>query len=185
MGTLYPSVRALHLNLVVATPPPPNAPVTFVRFLATHFLNLYTRSEAVGLQKAQSYQGDGNGYFEIQKQRPTTIGIALEDSPVGLLSWMYDKLVAWTDEYPWTDDEVCEWVSLYWFSRAGPAASVMIYHEAFKGEHVASASTFAPGTKVVSFLHGRPLEIKTLTRSSLLGAIVLPPRDVSHTESME
>ena len=68
----------------------------------------------------------------IQKTRPNTIGAALADSPVGLLAWIYDKLVSWTDDYQWTDQEICEWVSVYWFSRAGPAASVVIYHEANK-----------------------------------------------------
>lgn len=150
MGILYPqSLRALHLNLIVATPPPITSPIAFVHFLLIHLLNLYTPQEALGLQKAQSYQqGNGNGYFEIQKQRPNTIGVALADSPVGLLTWIYDKLVVWTDSYPWTDDEICEWVSLYWFSRAGPAASITIYHEAFKGELIANAGTFLPNTKV-------------------------------------
>lgn len=42
---------------------------------------------------------------------------------------MYEKLHGWTDDYPWTDDEVLQWVSIYAFSRAGPAASLRIYHE--------------------------------------------------------
>lgn len=148
---MYPqSLRAIHLNLIVSTPPPLKAPVSFIRFLATHLLSWYTPQEAIGLEKAQAYQqGDGNGYFEIQKQRPATIGFALADSPVALLAWIYDKLVAWTDDYPWTDSEVCEWVSLYWFSRAGPAASVIIYHEAFQGDVRASADRFTPGTTMV------------------------------------
>ncbi|KAJ7693068.1 Alpha/Beta hydrolase protein [Mycena rosella] len=40
-----------------------------------------------------------------------------------------ERLVAWTDEYPWDDDEVLTWMSIYWFSRAGPAASLRIYYE--------------------------------------------------------
>ena len=35
----------------------------------------------------------------------------------------------WTDEYPWTEDEVLMWVSVYLFSREGPGASVRIYYE--------------------------------------------------------
>lgn len=34
----------------------------------------------------------------------------------------------WTDSYPWTDDEILTWISIYYFSRAGPAASVRIYY---------------------------------------------------------
>lgn len=29
----------------------------------------------------------------------------MADSPVGLLAWIYEKLVAWTDGYDWSDDE--------------------------------------------------------------------------------
>jgi len=36
----------------------------------------------------------------------------------------------WTDEYPWTDEEILTWISIYWFSTAGPTASVRIYCEA-------------------------------------------------------
>lgn len=74
------------------------------------------------------------------------MGYALTDSPIGLLAWIYEKMRNWTDDYPWTDDEskqlvdmkvclyahnlaVLTWVTLYWFSRAGPAASVRIYYE--------------------------------------------------------
>lgn len=69
------------------------------------------------------------GYMLQQSTRPQTLGYGLHDSPVGLLAWLYEKLVKWTDEYPWTDDEVLTWVSLYWFSKAGPAASLRIYYE--------------------------------------------------------
>ncbi|KAH9023485.1 Alpha/Beta hydrolase protein [Lactarius pseudohatsudake] len=55
------------------------------------------------------------------------LGFSLADSPVGLLAWIYEKLVTWTDSYPWTDDEVLTWISIYWFSRAGPAASVRMH----------------------------------------------------------
>ncbi|KAI1082402.1 epoxide hydrolase 1 [Whalleya microplaca] len=149
LGVFYPqSLRAIHLNLIAANPPPPTSPVKYIRYLLTHLLNWYTPQEASGLQAVRDYQENGNGYMQIQKQRPNTIGIALADSPVALLAWIYDKLVTWTDEYPWTEDEVCEWVSLYWFSRAGPAASVTIYHEAFKGNRPPGATPASPSVKM-------------------------------------
>ncbi|KAI0768969.1 alpha/beta-hydrolase [Trametes elegans] len=75
------------------------------------------------------YRAKSFGYMAEQATQPQTIGYSLSDSPVGLLAWIYEKLVAWTDNYPWTDDEVLEWVSVYWFSRAGPTASARIYYE--------------------------------------------------------
>jgi hypothetical protein len=48
---------------------------------------------------------------------------------VGLLGWIYEKLVTWSDGYAWTDDEVLTWVSIYYFSTAGPAASLNLFWE--------------------------------------------------------
>ncbi len=45
------------------------------------------------------------GYFMVQSTKPQTIGYSFADSPVGLLAWIYEKLVAASDNYPWTDDE--------------------------------------------------------------------------------
>ncbi|KAL1671818.1 Alpha/Beta hydrolase protein [Schizophyllum commune] len=86
-------------------------------------------SERPGLERTLKIDRTGRAYGSIQETKPQTIGYALADSPVGLLAWIYEKLVAWTDGYPWSDDEVLTWVSIYWFSRAGPAASVRIYRE--------------------------------------------------------
>ena len=47
----------------------------------------------------------GLGYFKEQSTQPQTLGYSLADSPAGLLAWIYEKLVNWTDGYPWTDEE--------------------------------------------------------------------------------
>ncbi|KAK7464769.1 hypothetical protein VKT23_005976 [Stygiomarasmius scandens] len=69
------------------------------------------------------------GYNVEQSTQPQTIGYSQADSPIGLLTWIYEKLVKWSDEYAWTDDEVLTWISIYWFSKSGPAASARIYYE--------------------------------------------------------
>ena len=48
---------------------------------------------------------------------------------MALLAWIYEKLHDWTDNYPWTDDELFTWISIYQFSRAGPGAAHRIYYE--------------------------------------------------------
>jgi hypothetical protein len=73
---------------------------------------------------------EGSGYRSHQSTKPQTLGYAFADSPVALLAWIYEKLHDWTDNYPWTEEEVCTWMSIYWFSTAGPAANVRIYYEA-------------------------------------------------------
>lgn len=74
--------------------------------------------------------GDRRGYIAIQSTRPATINFLISSNPIGLMAWIWDKLVDWSDEYPWTEDEVCLWVSLYVFARAGPDAASYIYYEA-------------------------------------------------------
>jgi hypothetical protein len=65
----------------------------------------------------------------LQGTKPQTLAYALQDSPVALLAWIYEKLHDWTDNYPWTDEEIFTWISIYQFSRAGPGAAHRIYYE--------------------------------------------------------
>jgi len=119
-------VKASHTNMPIAAPMSFwKSPIQFIKFLVTPF----TPREREGLANLMAFQTQGDGYFRVQSTRPQTLGYGLADSPVGMLAWIYEKLVKWSDSYPWTDEEVLTWVSIYWFSRAGPAASVRIYHE--------------------------------------------------------
>lgn len=103
-----------------------------------------TRKDLGGLSRGMAYVSGGNDYYRLQSSRPQTVAYCLEDSPVGLLGWMYEKLIHWTDDYPWTEDEVLTWVSIYWFSRAGPGASVRTYFEA---EHPSKEWNGTPADK--------------------------------------
>ncbi|THV04296.1 alpha/beta-hydrolase [Dendrothele bispora CBS 962.96] len=71
------------------------------------------------------------GYNVEQSTQPQTIGYSQADSPIGLLAWIYEKLFQWSDHanYIWSDDEILTWISIYWFSKSGPAASARIYYE--------------------------------------------------------
>jgi len=51
------------------------------------------------------FRREGFGYYEEQSTRPQTLGYGLADSPVGLLAWIYEKLVCWSGDYKWDDDE--------------------------------------------------------------------------------
>lgn len=94
-----------------------------------HALKPYSKRELQGQRRTEWFKNEGYGYNIEQSTKPQTIGYALADSPVACLAWIYEKLHDWTDAYPWTDDEVCTWISIYWFSTAGPAASARIYYE--------------------------------------------------------
>lgn len=89
----------------------------------------YNKREKHGVNRTRWFEQEGRGYNLEQSTKPQTLGYALADSPVACLAWIYEKLHDWTDAYPWTDDEICTWISIYWFSTMGPAASVRIYYE--------------------------------------------------------
>jgi hypothetical protein len=69
------------------------------------FFSSFTSRERQALATSKSFFEAGMGYFAEQSTKPQTLGYSLADSPVGLLAWVYEKLVSWTDSYPWTDDE--------------------------------------------------------------------------------
>jgi hypothetical protein len=140
MGLQYPShCKASHLNLILATAPK----FTKQPFLATqNAINPYSDRDIDGLARTAWFDEEGFGYNMLQSTKPQTIGYALNDSLVALLSWIYEKLHDWTDNYPWTDEEVLTWVSIYWFSTAGPAASARTYHEATHPLPTATMSAF-------------------------------------------
>ncbi|KAI1620733.1 microsomal epoxide hydrolase [Exophiala viscosa] len=127
MSLLYPQhCRATHLNMDAADPP------TFLKhpFLAIEAaLRPLSEREKQGVARSEWFEKEGFGYNLQQRTKPQTLAYGLADSPVALLAWIYEKLHDWTDSYPWTDEEVCTWISIYWFSTAGPAASCRIYHE--------------------------------------------------------
>ena len=47
--------------------------------------------------RMEEYFATGSGYAMIQGSKPQTLATALNDSPVGLLSWILEKFWAWTD----------------------------------------------------------------------------------------
>lgn len=65
----------------------------------------FDRQAQKALAQTKRHFSEGSGYMIQQATRPQTIGHCLADSPVGLLAWIYEKLVNWSDGYPWSDDE--------------------------------------------------------------------------------
>ncbi|KAF3404714.1 putative epoxide hydrolase [Talaromyces pinophilus] len=113
--------RAYHLNNAAPAEPSSQADSTGTQLSA---------SDLKGLARTQEFTtGGGNAYYLLQSSKPQTLAYSLTDSPLGLLAWIHEKLISWTDNYPWTDDEILTWVSIYYFSTAGPAACLNLYYE--------------------------------------------------------
>jgi pimeloyl-ACP methyl ester carboxylesterase len=90
-----------------------------------------TRDEAQWLSDQQAWLAEEGGYIAIQSTRPQTIGVALNDSPVGLLAYIVEKWRAWSDchgdvESCFTKSELLTNVTLYWVT--GTIRSSMHYY---------------------------------------------------------
>lgn len=146
MSQYYPQhTQAIHLNFIPVIPPYPwRSPYQFLISLLSVPFSVKDRGY---IARTLGYITRGNAYMKQQETRPQTLGYGLHDSPVGLLAWIYDKMHTWSDKYPWTDEEILTWVSIYYFSTAGPMASTRIYYEASAPKRGATTTVSENGTQ--------------------------------------
>lgn len=172
IGVQYPQhCVASHTNYIRTTKPPTftGSPLLYLQ----HKITPYTEHEKRFLKRSEWFRNQGSGYSMEQRTRPSTIGIALAD-PVALLAWIYEKLHDWTDSYPWTDDEILTWISVYQFSTAGAAASVVIYYESVHAEVEQSnrALSYVPNVPLGLSWFPEDLELAPKAWGRALGPVV-------------
>ncbi len=96
---------AIHLNLAMVDAPPDPAPLT--------------DGEQSDLADMTHFQREEAGYALEQGTKPQTLGVALNDSPAGLLAWIVEKFQGWSDcdgdpEQSFTRDQLITNVMTYW-----------------------------------------------------------------------
>jgi microsomal epoxide hydrolase len=116
-----PHVAGLHLNMCTAAAPPGDPDEGL------------SEPEKARLKVRQTFQAEETGYQQIQGTKPQTIGIALNDSPVGLAAWIVEKFRTWCDcdgnpDTIFTKDELLTNITLYWATETA-ASSARIYYE--------------------------------------------------------
>lgn len=116
-----PGLKAIHLNLVV--PSPSTDPSQF------------TKDEKEALDDLQFYTDWDSGYSKQQSTRPQTIGYGLNDSPVALAAWVFEKFHFWTDKTSdqvsaVSADKILDNIMIYWSQRLG-TSSARLYWESF------------------------------------------------------
>ncbi|KAH7362703.1 epoxide hydrolase [Plectosphaerella cucumerina] len=175
MGNLYPKhCLASHWNYLYTPPPTLTAnPLLYLRSFLPNTAEDGMRSERTSWFFNESY-----GYNKQQSTRPATIGYLQADSPVGVLAWIYEKLHDWTDSYPWTDDEILTWVSIYVLSRGGPDVASRIYYENVHSKQAAHLSRFEYNglVKLGWSLFPRDLQLWPASHGHMLGPLVLQKR---------
>ncbi|WP_068089047.1 epoxide hydrolase family protein [Novosphingobium rosa] len=117
-----PECVAIHLNMPLAFPPPPDTPGL-------------TPEEVKAAQDHIDFVTTGTGYSLLQGTRPQTIGYALVDSPMGQATWIYEKFKAWADcaetpqaSFGW--DALLDNIMLYWLMGNGASAGRLYWQSA-------------------------------------------------------
>jgi pimeloyl-ACP methyl ester carboxylesterase len=89
-------------------------------------------------QKAFMKQG---AYAMVQATKPQTLAFNLNDSPVGLASWIVDRFHFWTDgdiEEKFTKDELLTNITIYWVTET-IASSIRNYYSETKSPSLTTA----------------------------------------------
>ena len=99
------------------------------------------------LQSENAWHAEEGGYEHQQRTRPQTLGVALDDSPAGLLAWIAEKLRAWSDcggdlGRRFTRDELLAHVMIYWVTRSALSSARLYWEVERRPLH------FGPGERV-------------------------------------
>lgn len=133
IGLLDPGHCAgIHLNMALGQPSDSAAPLT--------------AEEQADLAAMQQFVKEESGYAHEQGTKPQTLGMALNDSPAGLLGWIVEKFRAWSDcdghpENCFTRDQLITNVMLYWVTQTS-ASSARLYWESRHSPRTSAALPF-------------------------------------------
>ncbi|MEZ5709133.1 MAG: epoxide hydrolase [Blastomonas sp.] len=111
---------AVHVNMVIARPDPET-------------LGSLTPAERKSVAAFQHYEQNENGYAQIQRTKPQTLGFGLADSAVGQLAWILEKFNSWSDigDTPFgrfDRDALLDNISIYWLTNSGASSARLYWH---------------------------------------------------------
>lgn len=93
--------------------------------------------ERAFFDRIAAFHGEHGAYGHVQATRPDTLAVALDDSPAGLLAWLAEKLVEWSDtpagdpsavERRIARERILTEATIYWATRS-IASSFRPYYE--------------------------------------------------------
>lgn len=119
------------------------------------------REQRVAAKRHEHFQSELSGYARLQSTRPQTIAYALNDSPVGLLAWIAERFLEWSDpRCHVTDDTILTDVMLYWVTQTAGSAARLYWEMAHSPDDLQIKPSITP-TGVALF----PYEIAPLVRA--------------------
>ncbi|XP_072946438.1 juvenile hormone epoxide hydrolase-like [Epargyreus clarus] len=141
MVTLYPNdILGHHSNMASAR----TSSTNLWTFIGAYFPSLVVESKLASrmypLSAFFSFLLEETGYFHIQATKPDTVGVALSDSPAGLLAYILEKFSTWTSKEnrdrldgglsTFTRVQLIDNLMVYW-STNSITTSMRLYAETF------------------------------------------------------
>src|SRR5262245_1944549 len=126
IGALDPEhCVAVHLNMPLARRPEKPGPLT--------------DEEKADIAAMSRFQREESGYALEQATKPQTLGMALNDSPAGLLAWILEKFRTWSDcggqlETTFSRDRLITNVMLYWVTQTITSSTRLYFEGRQSGE---------------------------------------------------
>ncbi|CAG9977987.1 unnamed protein product [Clonostachys byssicola] len=100
------SCKGIHLNMIPSIKPDSAPPVSNDSTI--------TPQDREVLARSKEFFETQQAYAILQGTKPSTLGFALHNNPVGLLAWTGEKFMAWTDpSHPLGLDHILQFVSMY------------------------------------------------------------------------
>ncbi|HEY1740500.1 MAG TPA: epoxide hydrolase [Acidimicrobiia bacterium] len=96
--------------------------------------------DQAGLDALAQFTRDESGYSLEQSTKPQTLGVALNDSPAGLLAWIVEKFRTWSDcngdpERVFTRDQLLTNVTTYWVTQTITSSARLYWEHMHSGDH--------------------------------------------------
>ena len=167
LANQYPThVLAYHTNMPLPLPPTPASSAMgdgprFVYTLAMMAWNTLlptlslSKAEQQGLEQNLKYGTYELGYLQLQATKPDSLGYGLNDSPLGLLSWISEKHHGWSDhgegveevgsDLPISMDHLLTTALIYW-STGSITSSMRFYYETLQMTPFAKNNGTTTGT---------------------------------------
>ena len=130
-------------------------------------LSDFSDDEQEQLQNMREFAAEETGYMMLQKTKPQTPAVALNDSPAGLLGWIVEKRRRWSDsngnvEKRFTKDELIDTAMIYWVTES--------FHTSARYYYEAAHDPWQP-------CHDRTPVVESPTALAIMpGEITYPPR---------
>ncbi|PWN40938.1 alpha/beta-hydrolase [Ceraceosorus guamensis] len=171
----YDACTAYHTNFLVPNIPTYALPVMGLAKMGYSSITdrllpyIFDARDVNLLKRGLEYMSVGSGYYQIQATKPATVGYALYDSPVGILSYLLEKFREWSDRRApafqpagqgeqssgMTDENILISATIYYLTKSTHTSFLPYYESGYLFDKFAKDRTFTAPARKKPFGHSR------------------------------